>query len=272
MSISNCGHDEHGKYHGGSAGDQTGTEYRVIAWYNRPWNHVIRPKDRAFGIRLALIARQAAENNNIGYDQYQRKTYYNALKAAKWEPLNVKTKCETDCSASTVANVVAAGYQLGIKAVQNLSPDLYTGNIRKALIGTGQFEDLTASKYLTSDQYLLPGDILLYEGHHVAINLSTGTKVANTAHVGTTSTGKQKYTGTFPSIPLRGYFKSGDRGTQVGYLQRFLNWYGGYGLKIDYIVGPKTIAAVKKFQKAEGLTVDGQFGPKSLAAAKAVKK
>ena len=37
MSISNCGHDENGKYTGGAAGDQTGTEYQVRAWYNRPW-------------------------------------------------------------------------------------------------------------------------------------------------------------------------------------------------------------------------------------------
>ena len=34
--ISNCGHDENGRYSGGKAGDQTGTEWRVINWYNRP--------------------------------------------------------------------------------------------------------------------------------------------------------------------------------------------------------------------------------------------
>ena len=34
--ISNCGHDENNRYSGGKAGDQTGTEWRVINWYNRP--------------------------------------------------------------------------------------------------------------------------------------------------------------------------------------------------------------------------------------------
>lgn len=34
--ISNCGHDERGKYSGGKAGDQTRTEWQVINWYNRP--------------------------------------------------------------------------------------------------------------------------------------------------------------------------------------------------------------------------------------------
>lgn len=28
--ISNCGHDENNRYSGGKAGDQTGTEWRVI--------------------------------------------------------------------------------------------------------------------------------------------------------------------------------------------------------------------------------------------------
>ena len=81
-----------------------------------------------------------------------------------------------------------------------------------------------------------------------------------------------KYSGTFPKLPSRGYFKTGDTGSQVKYLQKFLNWYGGYGLTVDGDLGDKTLSAVKKFQKAERLTVDGKFGAKSLAKAKTVKK
>lgn len=171
--ISNCGHDERSKYSGGSAGDQSGTEYQVRSWYNRPWNHVLRPPTTQIGSELAVIATAAAENNNIGYDQSQRLTYYNALRNANWNPENITTKCETDCSASTAANVIAVGHVLGISALANLSPSLYSGNIRSALVGAG-FEDLTSSTYTDSDSYLLPGDILLYEGHHVAINLTAG--------------------------------------------------------------------------------------------------
>lgn len=87
----------------------------------------------------------------------------------------------------------------------------------------------------------------------------------------TTST-KKTYTGTFPTLPKRGYFKKGDTGTQVKYLQKFLNWYGDYGLTVDGDFGAKTDVAVEKFQKAEGLTVDGLFGSKCLAKAKTVKK
>lgn len=79
------------------------------------------------------------------------------------------------------------------------------------------------------------------------------------------------YHGTFPTLPSRGYFKKGDRGTQVQYLQKFLNWWGAYGLVVDGIIGDKTIAAVKKFQKSVGLPQDGLFGAKTLAKAKAVR-
>jgi len=40
--IANSGHDERGRYSGGKAGDQTGTEWAIINWYNRPWNCVLR--------------------------------------------------------------------------------------------------------------------------------------------------------------------------------------------------------------------------------------
>lgn len=83
---------------------------------------------------------------------------------------------------------------------------------------------------------------------------------------------KKGYTSTFPSLPKKGYLARGDKGVQVGRLQAFLNWYGGYGLKRDDSFGPATEKAVKAFQKKEKLTVDGFFGPASLRKAKAVKK
>lgn len=83
---------------------------------------------------------------------------------------------------------------------------------------------------------------------------------------------KSTYKGTFPTLPSRGYLKTGGEGTAVKNLQKFLNWYGNYGLKVDGAYGAKTKDAVEKFQKAEGLTVDGCFGKKSLAKAKVVKR
>lgn len=74
--ISNSGHDQNGRYKGGKAGDQTGTEWQIISWYRRPWNVVIRLKNRAAADLLAQLAIEAANNNNIGYNQNQRTTYW----------------------------------------------------------------------------------------------------------------------------------------------------------------------------------------------------
>nr|DAM73531.1 MAG TPA: LysM [Caudoviricetes sp.] len=176
--ISNCGHDENGKYFCGAAGDQTGAEWEIRTWYNRPWNCVLRHPDRNVGNMLADLARKAAQNNLVGYDQNQRGTYWLHLKASNYDPAQITIKCEADCSSGVAANVKAAGYRLCIKSLQNVSADCYTGNLRAALKAAG-FEVLTDSKYLTSDAYLLPGDILLYEGHHTATNLDTGSKAGS---------------------------------------------------------------------------------------------
>jgi hypothetical protein len=177
--ISNCGHDENNNYTGGAAGDQAGNEYAVIPWYNRPWSCVLRYPDPAVGAKIAEIAKAAALNNKIGYDQGERLTYYYQLKLAGWNPAAIKTACEADCSSSTATNIIAAGYLLGIGKLQAISPSLTTRSLRAALKAVG-FEVFTDSKYLTSDAFLLPGDILLYEGHHVAVNLDTGAKAVVT--------------------------------------------------------------------------------------------
>ena len=81
---------------------------------------------------------------------------------------------------------------------------------------------------------------------------------------------KSAYKEAFPVVPPTIKMKS--TGEQVRRLQKFLNWYGDYGLTVDGDCGEKTTKAIKMFQKAEKLTVDGEFGPKSLAAAKTIKK
>lgn len=173
--ISNCGKDERGKYSGGVAGDQSRKEYAVISWYNRPWTCVLRPANTKIGKELALVAEAAAKNNKIGYDQSARLTYYNKLKNFKWHPEKINVAVETDCSASTCANIIAVGHRLNIDKLKKLPNYLTTSGIKGELKKRG-FTVLTESKYLKSDEYLMPGDILLKEGSHVAINLTKGSK------------------------------------------------------------------------------------------------
>ena len=80
------------------------------------------------------------------------------------------------------------------------------------------------------------------------------------------------YSGTFPTLPAKGYLCKGDSGQAVKYLQMFLKGCGLYNDKVDGAFGAKTDAAVRAYQKAERLTVDGWFGPACLARAKKVKK
>lgn len=80
------------------------------------------------------------------------------------------------------------------------------------------------------------------------------------------------YTGTFPSLPSRGYFKKGDKGTQVKNLQKFLNWAISSNLAIDGSAGNLTINAVKQFQKVVNIKIDGYFGKDSLSKAKVFSK
>lgn len=82
----------------------------------------------------------------------------------------------------------------------------------------------------------------------------------------------ETYQYELPKLPHRGWFTSGDKGDEVKKLQRFLNWYGDYGLSVDGIVGRKTIGAVRYYQGREKLKVDGSFGKECLARAKTVRR
>lgn len=181
--ISNSGSDENKKYHDGKAGDQTGHEWELRSWYSRPWTHVFRyEKDPRVGATLCNLGCAAALNNNIGYDQYQRTTYWTQLQKVNYDPSKITTPCEEDCSAGVAANVKAAGYILGIKSLQNVSSSMTSRNTVANLTKAG-FTVLTDQKYLTSSKYLMPGDILLYVNHHVAMNITKGSKAENNTTV-----------------------------------------------------------------------------------------
>ena len=173
--IANSGYDEYGKYSGGAAGDQTGKEWRIIPYYTRPWNCVLRHPDPAVRDKIAVLAEQGANNNLIGYDQNERWTFWTQLKKVGYYPVNINTKCEADCSAGVISITWAVGYLLDLYKLKQLDAT-YTGNMRAGFRSAG-FSVLTDSKYLTSDKYIMRGDILLNDAHHTAINLTTGSGV-----------------------------------------------------------------------------------------------
>lgn len=183
VKISNCGHDERGRYAGGKAGDQTGTEYQIMNWYSRPWLCVLRFNDTKIATMIADMATKAAQNNLIGYDQgtagnsNDRYSFWQHLKASNYDPAQITVACESDCSASTAAIVKGAGYRLNNARLKAVSIYLTTRNMRAAMKIAGA-KVLTDRKYLTSGDYLKAGDILLNDNHHVAIAVTTGAKAS----------------------------------------------------------------------------------------------
>lgn len=243
VQISNSGSDENGNYHGGRAGDNTGREWYIREWYNRPWNCVLRHPDPEVRACLADLAIKAAKNDKIGYDQYQRQTYWNELQKADYDPSKITTACEADCSAGVIANVKAAGHILGRKELQRFGAT-YTGNMRAEARNRG-FDVMTDAKYLTSSEYLMAGDIPLNDQHHVCTVVTNGIKSGAEAPL------TEK--GEYEIMPL---IKRGNRGKAVKILQILLG-----GLEVDGSFGPKTLEAVKAFQKKKGLQQDGEVGP-----------
>lgn len=259
--ISNSGKDENNTYHGGKAGDQTGHEWELKAWYPRPWTVVLRWEDITVALLIARLSCAAALNDKIGYDQWQRNTYWAELQKAGYDPSKIATACEEDCTAGVSANVKAAGALLGIKALQKL-PLCSSRNMRQEFVAAG-FKALTASKYLTGPDYLLPGDILLYESHHAAANVSYGVKVWPEG-------------GEIPDTPIPAPvegLRRGDYGSAVTAMQQaLLTWrpecLPKWGADGDF--GGETEVALRAYQAEAGLPVTGVYDEatrKALTAA-----
>lgn len=248
VRMSNCGHDENNRYSGGKAGDQTGTEWYLRPWYAYPWNYILRWKDEELANLFADLAVEAAQNNNVGYDQGQRTTFGVELQKVGWWPSKIKTPCEADCSKGTIDLIRAVGYIKGIAELQNCHNVMsYTGNMMtwfRSTAGKKYFEILTG-KYLTSSSLAKRGDINLNTSHHVNITVDNGANA-----------GSEK-----------GYLEKGDSGSAVKTMQTMLiacgYSCGASGADGDF--GSGTDAGLRSFQKANGLTVDGKYGLKSKA-------
>lgn len=87
------------------------------------------------------------------------------------------------------------------------------------------------------------------------------------------------YTGTFPPLPARGYYKLGDgyitnigMKAEIKNVQKLLNWVNNGHISVDGEYGKNTTAACKLAQTNLKVYPDGLFGRQTLAAAKAYKK
>lgn len=167
VMIGQASSDERGRYVGGAAGNQSGTELNMRAYYNMPWDRgLIRFKSGTAAAKCAAAMRAAVGNMNIGYDQGQRNTLLPLARAAGWDLSKVYQACETDCSALAGVCGIAAGAPEGaIYAGGNLC---YTGNIVERFRATGLVEVFGAG-YAASASNLQDGDILVSSSHAVVV-------------------------------------------------------------------------------------------------------
>lgn len=256
VRIGHSSKDEKGRFSGGVAGDQTGKEVCIRSWYNGDWDFVARFKDRVKAEKAAKACEDACNNPKVGYDRGERNDLRTEAKRVDYQLDKIETPCESDCSSLMGVCVEAAG----IRLPEGNGPT--TRTLRRVLEQSGEFEILTADKYLTTDQHTLRGDILCAEGEHTVMVLDNGSKSTAQAEPA-----KPDKVTTYCSVRLP-RLESGSKGAAVRRMQELLMAHGEklpkYGADGDF--GAETGDALESFQRKHDLAKDRKCGPESWAA------
>lgn len=253
VRIGHSSIDENGRINSGTAGDQTGKEICVRDWYNSGWSVLLRAKDSAVAEKIAKACEDGCANSKIGYDQWERNTLRARAKEVNWDLSKITKACECDCASFVTVCAEAAGINMDSTYTSGNAP--VTSTMRSKFRGTGAFDVLTDSKYLTGTDYLRRGDILVKETAHTVIVLDSGPK-SGTIVTQKTVTAKMPY------------LKKGDEGECVKRFQTILIALG-YGVGSDGAdgeFGANTLSAVKKFQTDSKITADGVVGADTWGA------
>lgn len=244
--------DENGKAYGGKAGDQNkGREVSTQNWYrhSKGWR-VFRAIDPSKAAIIGVAMSAACANDLIGYDQWERYDLFNEAKKVGFDLAAVAVPVECDCSELVRTCCAAAG-------IMDLPTSGFrTGNMPQYLLKTGEFVELTGSKYTDQSEYLGIGDILVTRtsGHTVVV-LTDGKKYEGTIAPKEYELGER-------------LLRNGDAGQDVKTLQEYLLELGydlgKWGADGDF--GDMTEMAVKRFQYQAGVESDGVYGPNTHAA------
>lgn len=241
------------------AGDQTGREVCTRSWYAKGWNVMLRYPDPEIAKKAAADAKKLAACNLDGYDQSQRNTLYQALKKYNFDVdayIKSGEKTETDCS-----ELMYAVYACHIPKMRRDSNAPATSTMRKEFLQWG-FKEYTEKKYLTTDENLQIGDVLVKEGSHTAMAVTNGKNVKTAAAPQTAQTA-QTTKGVFDMEMTT--VCNGCTGEEVKALQILLKGRGfkddqKKALIVDGDFGSRTEQAVKKAQRKYGITDDGVAG------------
>ena len=249
VKIGHASIDENGKASGGTAGDQTGKEVVTRDWYTKDWNVLLRPTSSTLAEKSAQACEAACANPNIGYDQGGRNTLYAKAKAVGFD-LSAVGACECDCSSLMHVCAIAGGANLTYGSNGHT-----TRTMVKEFVASGDYEKFTDSKYLTSDQYLKRGDILVKEGSHTVMVLSNGSAVA-TAETPVINLPLEDDTTIYSSVRLP-VLQKGAKNDVVKAMQMLLYCHG-FNNPLFGRFDDRTEAALVEFQKAFNLKASGK--------------
>ena len=203
--ISQASCDERGKYVGGQAGNQSGTELNTRTYYSssaNPWV-TYRAKDAATASKIANSAAQAVANMHIGYDQYERNTVRTQAMAVSWVMSAIKKDCECDCTSLAATCCICAG--LSVAALFKGGNLMYTGDAATKLVNAGMQRVGSG----LAESALRLGDVLVRDGHCVVVTSAP-------AQSGSTATPSKPTTAVSGSIDelaqavIAGRFGNGD--------------------------------------------------------------
>lgn len=96
-----------GKITGDIPGDQTGKEVKISDYYNFGQKWVVRFRSKKRGRKAGEAAKMLARNNNIGYNQSNRKSLYIQCELINWDIDRIYQikPCDCDCSLLTVCAI-----------------------------------------------------------------------------------------------------------------------------------------------------------------------
>lgn len=266
--IYHASKDERGKYTGGKAGDQTGSEVFSRAWYSRPWTAVYEPPTEETGKKVAEIAKAICINDYIGYNQGRRNSALDMARKYNWVIAHIKELCDCDCSSMACIEVIAEDEGKCEKELYSGGNCKTSSTIGAALKKLG-WKEHTEKKYLESSDYLGEGWILVAKGKHVATNGTRGRCYAS----GSSSANSGADGGVCPYTEPKTAMKKGKRGTGVSWVQWHLNalidksiLIGVTRLEVDGSWGKSTDVVFKVFQTLYPETgtdgkPDGSCGP-----------
>lgn len=270
IRVAQAGSDERYTYNGGAAGDQRKTapdkngcfsgELSILAWYNKPWDYLIRPNSTVVAERMASAAEKICRNKNVGYDQSQDETLWAAFDKLGWKEENIAKLplCETDCCRLVDVEIRMAG----ITSIPDLRHK-YTGNIRKALEASGLFTVYTGAGMTQTTDYLRRGDLLLQEGHHIVTVLDTASTVGRPYRIANCVACHLRASGSTSGKHIA-YLHSGDPVSLYGWSATGWGKVTTSDGQAGY-VSPKYLAEVRKVQSTATVWLRSGAGTNNAA-------